>query len=78
MQTRCKRPPVELTNGPAKATKALGINLSWNRYDMCAPDARLFLADGEDAIETTLDTRPRVGLGNTPEPWRSLPWNYRM
>jgi|TARA_B100000315_G_C14459149_1_gene532920 DNA-3-methyladenine glycosylase len=78
MQTRRKRPPVELTNGPAKATKALGINLSWNKYDMCAPDARLFLADGQGLIETTPDTRPRVGLGNTPEPWRSLPWNYRM
>ena len=78
MQTRRKRPSVELTNGPAKATKALGINLSWNKYDMCAPDARLFLADGQGLIETTPDPRPRVGLGNTPEPWRSLPWNYRM
>ena len=78
MQTRRKRPPAELTNGPAKVTQALGINRSWNEYDLCAADARLFLAEGVGNIDTNPIARPRVGLTKTPEPWRSLPWNFSL
>ncbi len=78
MQTRRKRPPTELTNGPAKITHALGINRSWNEYDLCGSDARLFLTDGLGSIEPIPTRRPRVGMGKTPEPWRSLPWNFSL
>ena len=78
MQSRRQRSPEELTNGPAKVTQAFGINRSWNEYDLCAPGARLFLGDGSGSIETIPATHPRIGLGNTPEPWRSLPWNFKL
>ncbi len=78
MQARRKRPLAELSNGPAKMTQAFGINHTWNEYDLCAPSARLFLTDGPGGTETNPETRPRVGLGKTPEPWRSLPWNFSL
>jgi 3-methyladenine DNA glycosylase Mpg len=59
-------------------TQAFGIDRAWNEYDLCAADARLFLADGPDCPETIPAARPRVGLRNTPEPWRSLPWNLKL
>ena len=75
MQTRRRQAFAELTNGPAKITQALGIDESWNAYDVCAPNARMFIADDHANLEITPCARPRVGLGNTPEPWRSLSWN---
>ena len=78
MRARRQRPPAELTNGPAKVTQAFGIDRAWNEYDLCAADARLFLADGPDYPETIPAARPRVGLRDTPEPWRSLPWNLKL
>jgi len=78
MQARRRRTLAELTNGPAKVTQALGINRSWNEYDLCAPNSRLLLKHGPHDIDTSPDRRPRVGLGTTPEPWRSLQWNFRL
>ena len=78
MQARRKRSQAELTNGPAKVTQAFDIDRSWNGYDLCAPESCLFLTYGPSDIETIPATHPRVGLGSTPEPWRSLPWNFSL
>ena len=78
MQTRRKQPLTELTNGPAKVTQALNINGSWNEYDLCTQEARLFIADSKRDTRTTQDIRPRIGLRNIPEPWHSMPWNFRL
>ena len=75
MQRRRNQVFAKLTNGPAKITQALGIDKSWIEYDMCTPNARMFITDDPTDLETTAYARPHVGLGNTPEPWCSLPWN---
>ena len=77
MRRRRPRNDAELANGPAKLTQAFGIGSSWNGYDMCLPEACLFLEEAP-GIRYAHDTGTRIGIGQAPEPWRSLPWNYRL
>lgn len=77
MRERRGCPDRQLTNGPAKATQAFGINGSQNGYDLCSPGALLFLED-RDELPQHFAATTRVGLGETPEPWLSMPWNYRL
>ncbi len=65
----------ELTNGPAKLAQAFGMNKSWNGYNTCAPNSKLFLANAPLRENMVTIYSPRKGIHNTPEPWRSLPWN---
>lgn len=73
---RHNRPRSQWTNGPAKLTQALQIDRSLN-------GANLFLSGGVIWLETALPIPPtqiacgpRIGLGQTPEPWFSIPWRY--
>ena len=75
---RARRGPGKpVADGPAKLTQALNIDGAWNGYDMCQPTAQLFVEEG-NSDRTAIKSSPRVGLGKTPEPWLSLPWNYRL
>ena len=65
----------ELTNGPAKIAQAFGINNTWNGYNTCAPDSKLFVEYDPLRKNMEMDYEARKGIHNTPEPWRSLPWN---
>lgn len=65
-------------NGPAKLTQAFGLDGSLNGYDMCELGSELFLDEVLTVPEKLLEISPRVGLGNTPEPWRSQPWRWEL
>jgi DNA-3-methyladenine glycosylase len=70
------RPEVMLTNGPGKLTRALDINGSFNRMDMCSPEAILFIEPAPGVLDSQVLCGPRVGIHNVPEPWRSKPWRF--
>jgi DNA-3-methyladenine glycosylase len=73
---RIGRPPHEWTDGPAKLTKALAIDKALSGIDTTAPDAPLYIEAGQPFPDNAVQTGPRVGLGQTPEPWFSMPWRF--
>jgi DNA-3-methyladenine glycosylase len=73
------RPTGSLTNGPGKLAKALAIDQTLNGANLCSPEGVIWIEEIEDAppIDAAdICTGPRIGLGQTPEPWLSLPWRY--
>ena len=78
MQERRNKSAPILTDGPAKIAQAFGIDNSWNGYNICAPDSKLFLED--DPLPKNMKTiyKPRKGIHNTPEPWCWLQWNLSI
>jgi len=67
-----------LTDGPAKVTQAYGFDKQWNGADLCARDAEAFVETNLPVADEAVKVGPRVGLGSTPEPWLSLPWNFSV
>ncbi len=65
-------------DGPAKLCRALGIDGGLNGVDLLAPAGGLWLEKGESIPPERVLTGPRVGLGNTPEPWLSMPWRFKI
>jgi DNA-3-methyladenine glycosylase len=70
---RAKR---DWTNGPAKLASALAIDRSMNGIDLCHPGSRVWVEDAGAVDGNRICVGPRIGLGNTPEPWRSMPWRF--
>jgi DNA-3-methyladenine glycosylase len=73
------RPLSRLTNGPGKLAKALAIDQTLNGANLCSPEGVIWIEEIEDAPPidpADICTGPRIGLGQTPEPWLSLPWRY--
>lgn len=66
----------ELTNGPAKLAQALAIDKSLNGANLCTPDGVIWLENAPAVPPDTIASGPRIGLGQTPEPWLSMPWRY--
>ncbi len=75
---RAGRPQAEWTNGPAKLTQALRIDGSLNGVALTTPDGGLWIEAGEPAPDELVMVGPRVGIQNVPEPWRSLPWRFKV
>jgi DNA-3-methyladenine glycosylase len=75
-QRRNNVPPRHWTDGPAKICRALEIDGKLNGCDLCAPDAILFVEQGEPVPEAQVATTARVGLRSVPEPWKSVPWRF--
>lgn len=75
---RAGRPDHQLTDGPAKLCQALGIDRAFEGYDLCSPDAALFVERGPHKGRHSVTEGPRVGLNNVPEPWKSMPWRFRV
>jgi len=73
---RAPMPEKIWTDGPGKLSKALDITGAFNGADLCAPDAVLFVEDGPPIPDRDVTIGPRVGLNNTPEPWKSIPWRF--
>ena len=63
-------------NGPAKLTRALGIDGSLNGADLTNSHNGLWIERGEPVQDGQVKTTPRIGIERTPEPWRSLPWRF--
>ena len=70
--------PGHLTDGPGKLTQALGIDQALNGQDLCAPRAGLFVERAPAVAEANVRQGPRIGLNNTPEPWKSTPWRFTL
>jgi DNA-3-methyladenine glycosylase len=66
------------TLGPAKLTQALGIDGSQNGEDLCDQGPGLWIEAGEPDFEAVMIIGPRVGLNTVPEPWKSVPWRFRV
>jgi len=64
--------------GPAKLTQALAIDGALNGVDLCDPHSGLWIESGQPLPESTILTGPRVGLYTVPEPWKSIPWRFRV
>ena len=70
--------------GPGKLTQALGITKSENGCDLTEAGDALSLSKGSGLwieagtpVPNSFVTKgPRVGLNNTPEPWKSKPWRF--
>ena len=65
------------TAGPAKLTRALGINGALNGVDLCNSGTGLWIAAGSPVADDDIISGPRVGLENVPEPWKSKQWRFR-
>jgi DNA-3-methyladenine glycosylase len=70
------RSRVEWTNGPAKLAQALAIDKSLNGTNLCHPDGVIWIESGCQVAVSEISTGPRIGLGQTPEPWLSIPWRF--
>ena len=66
------------TDGPAKLCRAFHIQQAFYQLDMCVPEASLFVEEGLAIPELSVTTGPRVGLNSVPEPWKSIPWRFRI
>jgi DNA-3-methyladenine glycosylase len=64
--------------GPAKLTQALAVDGALNGADLCDPHSGLWIEAGQPPAESAILTGPRVGLYTVPEPWKSIPWRFRI
>ena len=77
-QRRAGRDDSVLTDGPAKLCQALAIDRSLDGYDLCRPSSILFVEVEDPIPEAEVLIGPRIGLNSVPEPWRSIPWRFRV
>lgn len=76
MAERRGRPLPELTNGPAKLAQALGIDKDLNGACLFAENSVIWVESGFEPAHEGIAQGPRIGLGKTPEPWKSMPWRF--
>jgi DNA-3-methyladenine glycosylase len=77
-ERRAGRPRSQWTNGPAKLCQALDLDKRFNGMDICSPEAVLFVEEGEAVPDSDVTIGPRVGLNTVPEPWKSIPWRFKV
>lgn len=66
------------TLGPGKLTQALGIGQGQNRVDLTETSSGLWIEPGSVIPDENVTIGPRVGLYTVPEPWKSIPWRFRV
>ena len=76
MRSLRQRSDSELTNGPAKLAQALAIDKKLNGVSLTNRDGVIWIEDGVPIRKEAISTGPRIGLGQTPEPWFSIPWRF--
>ena len=64
------------TDGPAKLTRAFGIDGAQNELDLTGTQGGLWFEAGFVISDANVTIGPRVGLYSVPEPSRSLPWRF--
>ena len=65
------------TDGPAKLTQALALDGRHNGADLVDGDL-LSVEAGEPVRDGDVIAGPRIGLFSVPEPWKSIPWNFKL
>ena len=79
IQARRKgRPQAEWCNGPAKICQALSIDGALNGIRLYEDNGELWIEKGRTVADEVVTNAPRVGLGSTPEPWKSIPWRFMV
>jgi DNA-3-methyladenine glycosylase len=66
------------TLGPAKLTQALALDGTFNGADLSDPHSGLWIEAGQPLPDSAVLTGARVGLYTVPEPWKSVPWRFRI
>lgn len=66
------------TFGPGKLTQAMGIGKGENTADLTGTASGLWIETGFKVPNSLVTKGPRVGLNNTPEPWLSKPWRFKV
>lgn len=66
------------TFGPGKLTQAMGIDKALNTADLTGTASGLWIEAGYFVPNKNVTKGPRVGLNNTPEPWLSKPWRFKV
>jgi len=70
--------PDRWTDGPAKLCQALGVDQDLNGIDICSSNAVLFVEWGVPIPDSGVTIGPRVGLNKVAEPWKSIPWRFKL
>lgn len=73
---RAGRPEKEWCSGPARICKALDIDGSLNGSALIDDESSLWIEEASPVFDNQVLTSPRIGLGNTPEPWKSKLWRF--
>jgi DNA-3-methyladenine glycosylase len=66
------------TLGPGKLTQALGIGQGENRAGLTETTSGLWIEPGIFIPDENVTIGARVGLYTVPEPWKSIPWRFRV
>jgi DNA-3-methyladenine glycosylase len=66
------------TLGPAKLTQALGVDATLNGVYLCDPRSGLWIEAADPVADGDVITSARVGLFTVAEPWKSMPWRFRL
>ncbi len=66
------------TFGPGKLTQAMGIDKALNTVDLTESASPLRIEAGVQVPNSLVTKSPRVGLNNTPEPWLSKLWRFKV
>ena len=66
------------TLGPAKLPQTLALDGTFNGADLSAPHSGLWIEAGQPLPDSAVLTGARVGLYTVPEPWKSVPWRFRI
>ncbi|MEW6403960.1 MAG: DNA-3-methyladenine glycosylase [Chloroflexota bacterium] len=78
VQTMMERRQGRDTFGPGKLSQAMGITKTENGVDLTADNQSLWIEAGIFVPNKSVTIGPRVGLNQTPEPWLSKPWRFRV
>jgi DNA-3-methyladenine glycosylase len=82
-----RRPGIQAAHwcdGPAKLCRAFAIDGRLNTIDLTSTAAGLWIEPGEHSERSepipaaAVAAGPRVGIPAVPEPWRSIPWRFRL
>ena len=73
---RAKARRADWSNGPAKLTRAFGIDQTQNDIELTNFSAGLWIEPGVVISDASVTIGPRVGLYNVPEPWKSIAWRF--
>jgi len=72
------QPKKQWTNGPAKIGQAMNIDNQLNGINVCTKKAQVYVENGVGIKSELIQASPRVGLNSVPEPWRSIPWRFKL
>jgi DNA-3-methyladenine glycosylase len=77
MQARRKRHGQELTNGPAKLCQAMGIDKSFNGWNVTR-GTRLWVEDHQNAVPGRILSTPRIGIDYALKKDREALWRFLL